>query len=264
MSYIIYHQSLESATLTYSATADTNYPVTNLQDRYKNTFFKDTAIGLTEVNIKVDFGTARTCNYILFWNYLITPSSGLIILFSLEYSSTGEFSGEQGTAIPYWTENIYKPSLGNYLKTFASKSYRYWRFRFQGADSIIDKLQIGAIYLGAQITLSHSPEINDVYSANYDVNINQGVGGIRAGSIDNTTVRRIWQYQWKLLNTTDKTNLETFRDSVFMNKGLSRYPFIWSPDSGTTLYSARTNGELSLKQTAFEAYEWNAVFEEGL
>ena len=264
MSYTIYHQSLESATLTYSATADTNYPVTNLQDRYKNTFFKDTAIGLTEVNIKVDFGTARTCNYILFWNYLITPSSGLINLFSLEYSSTGVFGGEQGTAIPLGYENIYKPSLGNYLKTFASKSYRYWRFRFQSADSIIDKLQIGAIYLGAQITLSHSPEIGIVYSADYDVNVNQGAGGIRAGSINNATVRRIWQFQWKLLNPTDKTNLETFRDSVFMNKGLSRYPFIWSPNSGATLYSARTNGELSLKQTAFEAYEWNAVFEEEL
>ena len=263
MSYNIYHQSLESATLTYSSGADTNYPVTNLQDRYKNTFFKDTAIGLSEVNIKVDFGTARSCDYILFWNYLITLLSGDQVIAYIEYSSTGAFSGEQGIATA--TSNLYRLSLGNYLKTFASKSYRYWRLRFYGlSGAYINNLQIGAIYLGSQITLSHSPEINDVYSANYDVNINQGVGGIRAGSIDNTTVRRIWQYQWKLLNTTDKTNLELFRDSIYMNKGLSRYPFIWSPDSGATLYSARTNGELSLKQTAFEAYEWNAVFEEEL
>ena len=262
MSYTIYHQSLESAMLTYSAGADTNYPVTNLQDRYKNTFFKDTNIGLTEVNIKVDFGTARSCDYILFWNYLITPSNGVISLFKLEYSSTGVFGGEQGFAIV--DVNIYNPSLGNYLKTFVSQSYRYWRLRFHCLGINVKDLQIGAIYLGREITLSHWPEINDVYSADYDVNINQGVGGIRAGSIDNTTVRRIWQYQWKLLNTTDKTNLETLRDSIYMNKGLSRYPFIWSPDSGATLYSARTNGELSLKQTAFEAYEWNAVFEEEL
>ena len=261
MSYTIYHQSLESAMLTYSAGADTNYPVTNLQDRYKNTFFKDTAIGLSEVNIKVDFGTARSCDYILFWNYLITLMGDEVIAY-IEYSSTGAFSGEQGIATT--TSNLYRLSLGNYLKTFASKSYRYWRLRFCISGAYINNLQIGAIYLGSQITLSHSPEINDVYSANYDVNINQGVGGIRAGSIDNTTVRRIWQYQWKLLNTTDKTNLETLRDSIYMNKGLSRYPFIWSPDSGATLYSARTNGELSLKQTAFEAYEWSAVFEEEL
>jgi len=260
MSYTIYHQSLESATLTYSATADTNYPVTNLQDRYKNTFFKDTEIG-ARVTIKVDFGSARACNYIILQNYIATAEEDAT--FSLKYGTADNGVDFENTLVD--NEVIQSSILRNFRTTFGTKSKRYWQLIFD--DNTVDyfvNLQIGAIYLGTQMALSHTPEIGIVYSADYDVNVNQGAGGIRAGSINNATVRRIWQFQWKLLNPTDKTNLETFRDSVFMNKGLSRYPFIWSPDSGTTLYSARTNGELSLKETAFEAYEWSAVFEEEL
>jgi len=260
MSYTIYHQSLESATLTYSATADTNYPVTNLQDRYKNTFFKDTAIGAS-ITIKVDFGSARACNYIILQNYIATAPA--FARFVLKYGTADDGINFENLASDY--EIIHSTSLTNFLDTFTSKTKRYWLLSFDNAGGDdFNNLQIGAIYLGTQMALGHTPEIGIVYSADYDVNVNQGAGGIRAGSINNATVRRIWQFQWKLLNPTDKTNLETFRDSVYMNKGLSRYPFIWSPDSGTTLYSARTNGELSLKQTAFEAYEWNAVFEEEL
>ena len=70
MSYHIYHQSLDSATLTYSGTPDTDYPITNVQDRNKGTYFKDTTPGGASFSIKIDFGVSRTCDYLLLGNYV--------------------------------------------------------------------------------------------------------------------------------------------------------------------------------------------------
>uniref|UniRef100_A0A6H1ZPX3 Uncharacterized protein n=2 Tax=viral metagenome TaxID=1070528 RepID=A0A6H1ZPX3_9ZZZZ len=262
MSYQLYHQSIESATLTYSATADTNYPATNMQDRYKNTFFKDTGIG-ADCDIKIDFGANRTCDYILLGNYFAIPDGGTTLTIDLQRDDNAGFASP--TTV-FSTENIYSATLTKKLKTFTSCTDRYWRILFKSNTGVteVDNLQIGTIFLGTAITLSHSPELDVAQSADYLVNVNQGVGGIRSGSIDNTTVRRLWSYPWKLLSETDKTNLQTFRDSVYMNKDLSRYPFWWSPDTGTTLYYARTKGALDMKQQAYQAWTWDANFEEEL
>jgi len=260
MSYVLYHQSIESATLTYSATADTNYPATNIQDRYKNTFFKDTAIGAVGVNLIIDLGSTRACSSLLIGNYILTVvDTGLL---SLQYGTADNGTDFENNAIE--NDPFESTTLTNYLETFTSQTKRYWKIVLSGAGSNLTNLQIGTIYLGTAITLSHSPELDVAQSADYLVNVNQGVGGIRAGSIDNTTVRRLWSYPWKLLSETDKTNLQTFRDSVYMNKDLSRYPFWWSPDTGTTLYYARTKGALDMKQQAYQAWTWDANFEEEL
>jgi len=262
MSYVLYHQSIEGATLTYSATEDANYPDTNMQDRYKNTFFKDTAIAAVSVNCIINFGSARACSHIILGNYIATSTDDIVWL-QLEYADDAAFTVNNGTS--FLEQAIESATLTNYLKTFTSQSKQYWRITI--ADDTGDNLanlQIGTIYLGTSISISHSPEPNETQSADYVVNINQGVGGIRSGSIDNTTVRRLWNYDWKLLSETDKTNLQTFRDSIYMNKDLSRYPFYWSPDTGTTLYYSRTKGELTMKQQAYQAWTWNSNFEEEL
>lgn len=265
MSYILYHQSIEGATLTYSATEDTNYPDTNMQDRYINTFMKDTAIGADDITLEIDFGSARNCDYILLGNYIAT--AGTTCLLDLDGSATGAFGGEETNI--FTGTSINSATLTNKLITAGfdsgGESFQYWLLTFNDVDNVsVTDLQIGTIYLGLKITLSHSPQPEIGESNDYLVNTNQGVGGIRAGSIDNTDLRRLWSYPWKYLNETDKTNLETFRDSIFMNKGFSRYPFYWTPDTGTTLYYSRTRGELNLFQMAFEAWQWNANFEEEL
>ena len=262
MSYQLYHQSIESATLTYSATADTNYPATNMQDRYKNTFLIDTSPGET-VYIIIDFGSARACSHIILGNYQANATSDAEL--NVKYGTADNGSDFENTSL---TVNIETTGFENYIGTFTSRSKRYWKIQFNNktgeSPDEFNYLQIGTIYLGTAITLSHSPELDVAQSADYLVNVNQGVGGIRSGSIDNTTVRRLWSYPWKLLSETDKTNLQTFRDSVYMNKDLSRYPFWWSPDTGTTLYYARTKGALDMKQQAYQAWTWNANFEEEL
>ena len=261
MSYVLYHQSIESATLTYSATEDTNYPDTNMQDRYKNTFFKDTDIEAPTITIDIDFGENRTCNHIILGNYLAT--AGEVATLTLQRDDNAGFASPTNV---FTAESIYSATLTKKLKTFASCTDRYWRILFKSNTGFteVENLQIGTIYLGTRVTLSHSPELDITQSGEYSVNINDGVGGIRAGSIDNTTVRRIWEYPFKLLSETDKTNLQTFRDSVYMNNGLSRYPFFWSPDTGTTLYYSRTNGALEMSQQAYQAWQTTLTFEEEL
>jgi len=262
MSYVLYHQSIEGATLTYSATEDANYPDTNMQDRYKNTFMKDTAIGVVSITLKVDLGSTRACDFVILGNYIATGDGGNA-LFKITYGTADNGTDFENDAFAWLSIN--SATLTDYLKIFTSRTKRYWRLELGGAGAVnLDDLQIGTIYLGTRVTLSHSPEPNETESADYAVNINQGVGGIRAGSIDNTTVRRLWNYDWKLLSETDKTNLQTFRDSIYMNKDLSRYPFYWSPDTGTTLYYSRTKGELTMKQQAYQAWTWNSNFEEEL
>lgn len=259
MSYQLYHQSIEGATLTYSATADTNYPATNMQDRYKNTFMKDTAIAAASITIDIDFGATRACNHIILGNYLATGDGHPELTLQRD-----DNAGYTSPTTVFASEDISSTTLTNHLKIFGSATDRYWRLSIADDITNLINLQIGTIYLGTSISISHSPELDVAQSADYLVNVNQGVGGIRSGSIDNTTVRRLWSYPWKLLSETDKTNLETFRDSVYMNKDLSRYPFWWSPDTGTTLYYARTSGALDMKQQAYQAWTWDANFEEEL
>ena len=257
MSYQLYHQSIEGATLTYSATATTNYPETNLQDRYLNTYFMDAPAG--NVTLKIDFGATRACDYLILGKFYASGSGSL--RYDLHYGTADNGTDFENAAL---ADKALTAAYVTYYEAITSQTKRYWRLTFESSGGTLQDIRGAVIYLGTKITLSHSPELDVAQSADYLVNVNQGVGGIRSGSIDNTTVRRLWSYPWKLLSETDKTNLQTFRDSVYMNKDLSRYPFWWSPDTGTTLYYARTKGALDMKQQAYQAWTWDANFEEEL
>ena len=59
-----YYESIDDATLTYTGTPATGYPVTNLQDRNETTLFRDT-IGAATLCIEMDFGAAVTCGSLI-------------------------------------------------------------------------------------------------------------------------------------------------------------------------------------------------------
>ena len=70
-----YYQNIVDSTVSYSGTADTNYPEDNVVNVRKNLLFKDTNfIGITELDI--DLKSSRTCNYIILDN---CSFSGLIL-----------------------------------------------------------------------------------------------------------------------------------------------------------------------------------------
>lgn len=261
MSYMFFYQSLETATLTYSATPDTNYPITNLQDRCLNTFFRDSEIGRRSVTIKIDFGSPRRCDYILFGNYLAYGDGET--LFQLKYGTADNGTDFENTATSGY---LSATSITNLLETFKenSKTKRYWQIQILEDAGFLDIIQIATIYIGTMIELSHDPELNIVISADYPVKVNQGVGGIRSGAIDCTTRRVIINLNWKYLNSTDCDNLVIFRDAIFMNSDLSRYPFWVTSDSGANLEYMRTRGRLELTQMAYQAWQTNLTLEEEL
>jgi len=257
MSYKLYYHSLEDATLTYSATADTGYPITNMQDRNINTFFKDSSIASGSVTLKIDFGESVTRDYILLGNY-IASSVGAVTI-TLKRSSTGAFAGEETTV--FSDETISSATLTNKIKTFTSCTNQYWQITLSHGDTC--DYQIGTIFLGSVFTFVNNPKLELSHGSNFNVTVNQSGGGVRYSQIINTAVRRIWNLDFILLNSTEKTGLETFRDEV-QTSDLSRWPFYFSPDSGTTLYFVRKRGDMEFTQRAFGAWDSNFIFEEEL
>lgn len=259
----IYAQSIDDATLAYSATEDTSFPITNVQDRNINTFMKDTAIAAATVNIVIDLGAARSCDFILLGNYIATAADSALM--KLECHSADAWVGAQTEA--FAATAVDTATLADKLITFSAQNFRYWRMVFTdlSAGNLTD-LQFGTIFLGTHWNWAHEPELNPLEDSGYNVTTNRSAGGSTFGQIANTTVRRVWNVPLKFISSAEKTKHETWRDTVFMdlNGGLSRYPYYWSDDNGTTLYFSRYQGKLNLKQHAYQQWETNHVFVEEL
>ena len=259
--YSIYSPGCDSATLTYSATADTDYPVTNIQDRNKNTFFKDSAIGANNVYIDFDFGASLTADFIFIGNYIATGANG--VRYDLGHDDNDAFSSQDYAVA---NEVITSATLTNHLKTWSSEGERYWRLLFEDTDGgNLTDLQIGYILIGLKFDFNHNPNFEIGYDSGFSVTVNSSAGGSRYSQVANTTVRRTWDLEYELLQTAEKTNLETFRNNIFMNfNGLSRYPFVFTDDGGTTFYFARARGSLLFTPMAYQLYSTKLRFEEEL
>ena len=96
--------------------------------------------------------------------------------------------------------------------------------------------------------------------------MNESPGGARYSQIANTTVRRIQELDCGLIQPAEQTKFESFRDDIFMdlNGGLSRYPFVYTDDSGTTFYFARNRGSMKFVPMAYQLYSTKLRFEEEL
>ena len=252
---------IDGATLTYTG-ADTGYPITNIQDRNKNTFFKDSAIGANTIDLEIDFGENTTCDFIFLGNYLATADNTARI--DVHHDDNDSFSSP--TTVLSNSE-IDSATLTDKYIAITSGGERYWRIHFEdSAAGDLINLQIGYILMGAKYDLDHNPEYEIPEESGYNIAVKEAAGGARFSQISNTTKRRIWEYQYKAINTTEKTALETWRDNIFMdlNGGLSRYPFIFTDDGGTTHYFVRAIGSLLLTPQAYQLYETNLRLEEEL
>jgi hypothetical protein len=257
-----YSESLDDGTLTYSATEDTNYPVENIQDRNINTFFKDSAIGAATVNIVIDLGAARSCNSIVLGNYIATAANAARL--KLECHSADAWVGAQTEA--FAETEIEASALTDKVITFSAQSFRYWRMVFddEAAGNLTD-LQFGCVFLGTEWNWAHEPELRKPDESGYNVTVNEA-DEARYGQTAGVTARRIWGVPYDWIESAEKTKIETFRDNIFMDNrnGLSRYPFYFTDDGGTTFYFARARGKLSLVQRAYQVWRTNFIFEEEL
>ena len=252
--FSFYADGIDDATLTYSATETTGYPVENIQDRNKNTILKD-APAVASVNIEIDFGNAKACDFCIIGNLTFSGTGGGYPELDIDYSDGGW--NNVASAVPGGT---------NYdvLLTWSSQTKQIWRIVFTHSGGTVDNLEIGTVFLGTAFDLAKNPELISDISSGYDVSINQAAGGTRYGQIANTTVRRHWEYDWSYITESEKTKYETWRDLIFMGDKFSLHPFYFTDDNGTTLKYARTIGRLKFGEMAYQAYKTRIILEEEL
>jgi len=244
----LYYQSLDDATVTYSGTADTGYPVTNVQDRNANTLLKETTgIGLVVNYITIDFGSAVACDSLVLGNVLGQANFEYLL----------EADDNSGFATP---ETILSSkslaTSGDYIESFTSKTYRYWRIGF--LDTITtSSLSIGTVFLGTAIELSRNPNLDETEDFEYSSQVTEALGGGRFGFGDHDNLRQKWNYNFDYITETDKTNMKAMAAGVYG----SRRPFYFTDPAGTTHF-ARMMDNLTITQIGYQAYTMSLALEQ--
>ena len=262
--YEIYAQSIDGVTLALNTLDEAGFPKENMQDRNEKTLWKcDTAN--TSGYITIDFGAQRTIDYLLLGNHNYTDT-GKGIKLSYDDADNPAFGDETFSVGAGGSYHDYvSGNADRWYETFTSRLKRYWRLYLEAMGAATNQ-EIGTIFMGAHWNWAHEPELIQPEDSGYPVTLNQAGGGSRYSQVSNTTVRRTWGIPLEYIVAAEKTKHETFRDQIFMdeNGGLSRYPFYWSDDDGTTFYYSRYRGNLHLEQQAYQAWKTQHVFEEEL
>lgn len=262
--FIHYAQSIDDAALTIDTmTSDANYPLTNLQDRNKSVYWKE-GTGNTSGYIQIDLVTARACDFLILGNHNYTDTGKGIALSSCT-DGDGDFTPEAwaiGSAGPTYHDYV-SGNVTNWMEIFTSVNKRYWRLYLEAMGAVTYQ-QIATIFLGTKWNYDHNPELTVGEESGYKVRMNEAEGGARFSQIANTTVRKEWDYDYKYIIASEKTKFETWRDAIYMSDRLSRYPFFFSDDTGTSLYYVRAAGKLSLKEQAYNVWQTRISLEEEL
>jgi len=260
--FYYFAQSIDDAALTLNTLDEaTGYPTENLQDRNKNTIWK-CGLANTSGYIQIDLGSSRACDFLILGNHNYT-NTAVGIKLSRCVDSNGDFTPEGFSIGNGGYHDYVSGNLTNWIETFSSVESRYWRIYLE-AMGIATYQQIGTIFLGTYWDHNHNPEIGIGGSSGYIIENRETSAGRRSANILNTTVRRQWNYDYKYIIASEETKFNTWRDTIFIGKGLSGYPFYFSDDQGTTLYFVRNLGELKLKEHAYQVYETSITLEEEL
>jgi len=260
---VFYSESVDGATFTVNSLgSDTNYPATNLNDRNKNVYWK-AANANTSGYIEIDLGENRTVDYIIlgFHNYTDTSVG---IKFTFDMNNDGNFTGEYylvGSSFNY--EDYVTDNSDIWLETFTAQgSYRYYRLYLEAMGAGTYQ-QLACLFLGTAWEHSHSPELGVSPSAEYLVDSGITTAGIVRTQINNTTVKKYWNYIYKYVTSSEKTNFETWRDNIYISSGLSHYPFFFK-DSVNQMYYVRNRGVLKFMEHAYDVWQTEINFEQEL
>jgi len=237
-----YYENLRNATITYSGTADSNYPESNLNDVSKNTLFKDTGFtGTTYLDF--DFGEPRTCNSIVLGNQDITG-----VTLALLYSTDD---------VTYNTA-FFGVSPRDDLIEFASYDAQYWRLVFVN-DPLTNNVSIGNIYLGTYLELNHNPELigtteaQDIASYVFKSETKYKFGTIlQSDETDN------YGYRYEGCSDIQKNEIEVMAKEIGVGNNDSAYPFYFYQDE---LVFARQLGRLVFEKIAYDNWTVNFNFE---
>lgn len=246
-----YYEGLQDATLTYDGTEDTGYPVTNLQDMNKNTYFKDT-VTMGGNELVIDFGSARTCDYVALINYTAkasgAPNTPSLSVYYSDDNSTY-------TASTLTAADISASTATDYVGSFTSGSHRYWKLKIYDCDLAGDvDVEIPVVLLGSLFEPASNPSMGVEIENVYSVNAIQGQGGQRFTSLNHDTNERAVRYYWKYISSADKTKWESLRDEVKPGAEFAAYPMLVY-DENSTYHYQRLAGPLTIREVAYNAYD---------
>lgn len=220
----IYHANPGAYTLAASAGSHADYPLTNIQDFLRTTFWTS---GGTTANqyLTVQFSAAKTCNYAI----LEAGSPAEVGWTTLTIQAADD------AAMSVNKVDIYQgdmPASGTALFEFQAGDVTkvYWRFTIGG--TLTEAPGIANLFLGKFVEFSFPYEYGaKLADSSFQTTVGRSLSGIQraAQAIGGT---RIFKVDFRLLNDAFATQYRAFHDEV---RGRLR-PFYFSPDGGTTLY----------------------------
>ena len=247
---IFYSEALEDATLTYSATEDAANPIENVQDRNVNTIFKDTTIS-ANVNIVIDLGAVRACDYIFLGNY--QADGAAVANLTVQANSSDSWPGTEALA----ATNI--ETAGSYtdkLMTFSTQSFQWWRLVFEGSSTVMTNLFISNIFLGT----SFQPSLNRNWGMREGrlSNITQRqTHGAQQFTNKNGAIRKTWSgMSYQDIQETQKDNTLTLIQNVENN----HKPLYFDPiGDGTEYFVRMQESEHGLNDSDFQNYNSDPI-----
>ncbi|MFA4990598.1 MAG: hypothetical protein WC579_01640 [Candidatus Paceibacterota bacterium] len=227
-----------------------NYPLTNIKDVNKNTYFKSDDVSGQGI-IKIDMGSVeKSRDYIALIGFNMVGTN-------LKYKLT--YSEDLTTYYDVFAwQNVTSSTIPTItVKTFSAVNWRYFKLNFSG--NVGAKLSIGTILFGKELNLSHNPEMDISWGNEFMVGVYETPNGIRYGYSENETRRKMWELSYRYLNSTDKTNLEAMIDEIIAGE-FSKFPFLFYDD--TTYQWVRLRGGINFKTSAYQSYDTELILEE--
>lgn len=247
--------SYSSIVLTASQAMATGFPLTNLQDGYKQTVAKSNTTAQNQT-FNFDLGAAFACNSIGIINHNFTAVGATAIILQTNTNDDADFTDAEERA----PDLTVADTAVSYFP-FASATKRYWRIFFSKGSALSAAPYMGEIYLGTRFDHTYKYKIGAGTKTGYQVVNQRTWDGADSAIQKYATVRRAWQLSFQILGTTYKTNFDTWFQSV---KGSYR-PFLMSLDAATTWYLVRVlQNEIEYKEVSADFWETTLDFEEQL
>lgn len=224
----IYYANPGAWTFTASGGENASYPLTNLQDFLRSSWWYSNSDATSQTLI-VDMGAATACNYAI----LEVGES----IFPAEIGWTNlDIDGAEDAGFTTGVEAVYSDApiaaaTGLYgFQGGATVTKRYWRFTFTLSTAGYPGL--AQVFLGKSLDFTFPYEYGaKVADSAFQSVVGRSLSGVKRASqaVGGT---RVFEVKFNLISDAVAALFRTFHDTV---RGGLR-PFYFSPDGGTTLY----------------------------
>lgn len=186
--------------ITY-ATQNSSFPASNVANALRSKPYRTGATIAAEY-VQFDLGSAKAVTSFIVLDHTLTSGDTAI---KIEGNSSSSFG------LPAFSQSL-TWSSGVISQTFASQSYRYWRFSFT-KSAAGETRDIGRLHLGTYYTTTERPDYDGWRRGQEDLSsVQRTVGGQRY--TDARPAYRTGRYDFSSIANTSKDSLTTLIDRV--------------------------------------------------